>query len=120
MVQIQCNSTPRSYICIHAADHYHKQLVANLHADALGSPGLRSQQLPLQQDSSPALVLTSKGLFATGAAFDSAASQTALAALEQQPPVSQQAQELRAAFLQVCMVVSTQLLSICAPSANWG
>jgi ABC-type uncharacterized transport system YnjBCD ATPase subunit len=71
-------------------------------ADATGSQELLSQQLPLGACSCSAVQLTSRGLQATGAAADAAASEAAVAALEQQRPATvQQGQALRLALGQV-------------------
>jgi ABC-type uncharacterized transport system YnjBCD ATPase subunit len=71
-------------------------------ADATGSQELLSQQLPLDCCSCSAVQLSSKGLQATGAPADAAASEAAVAALEQQRPATvQQGQELRLALGQV-------------------
>jgi hypothetical protein len=70
--------------------------------DATGSQELLAQQLPLDPCSCSAVQLSGRGLQATGAPADAAASEAAVAALEQQRPATlQQGQALRLALGQV-------------------
>uniref|UniRef100_A0A383VUE4 Uncharacterized protein n=1 Tax=Tetradesmus obliquus TaxID=3088 RepID=A0A383VUE4_TETOB len=76
-------------------------------ADATGSQELLQQQLPLDPCSCSALQLHPRGLLVTGAPADAAASEAAVAALEQQQPASlQQGQALRLALGQAPRLVA--------------
>jgi hypothetical protein len=75
-------------------------------ADATGSQELLLQQLPLDPCSCSPLQLNIRGLLVTGAPADAAASEVAVAALEQQQPATvQQGQALRLALSKVSVIV---------------